>query len=74
MKRHEKIHKLANAIKEYRGRYNEKTGKWIQPPKPSVKARVILGFERLGINKEPAMKAVDGFKNFNEFHKWISAI
>lgn len=74
MKRHEKIHKLANAIRDYRGQYDPKTGIWKYPPQPKAADRVARWLRELTPDATEGMKDVDGFKTFDEFRKWIGTL
>lgn len=74
MKRHEKVHKLANAIKEYRGVYDAKTGIWKRHPKPSVELRVCKWLRELRIDTLEGLNTVKGFKHFDEFNKWMKQL
>lgn len=80
MTRSEKIHKLSNAIRSYRGRTSTPAGtpndqvKWVTPPKPKELERVKIWLTRLGLNVEDSVKAIDGFKHLGEFWKWVEGI
>lgn len=67
----QKFNKLGNAIREYRGMYDEKTGIWKYPPKPKAKVRVARWLREVGIDEVDGLSAVDGFKHFNEFRAWM---
>lgn len=73
MTRYEKLHKLSNAIKEYRGKKNEATGKWIDQPKPSARKRVERWLAELGMNPASEIQRIDGFKTYAEFFTWIKS-
>lgn len=72
MTRGQRLSKLGNAIREYRGRYYESTGKWIQRPKPTVRPKIEKWLKSLGLDVDESMKAIDGFKNFPEYHAWMA--
>ena len=84
MTRSERIHKLANAIKCYRGSYHPQTKKWISAPQPHKRADIIKWLESLrqfkhitGIDQDQIQKdlaSIDGFQNFDEFRNWISKL
>ena len=80
MTRDERIKKLANAIKLYRGIYNPTNGKWIRPPQPAKRADVVKWLESLRkFQHYPAepeviiadMTKIDGFKTRPEYDAWI---
>jgi hypothetical protein len=74
MSRHEKLKKLGHAIREYRGVFHRKTGKWKQPPNPGARDRVVAWLERIGQTPdqvEISLKAIDGFQSIPEFQTWI---
>jgi hypothetical protein len=84
MTRSERINKLGNAIKLYRGIYNSETGKWIRPPQPNKRADVERWLNTLRIgkyyhhpDKEQVVKdlaRIDGFKTRTEYAEWIKTI
>lgn len=74
MTRLQKINKLSNAIKVYRGAYHPETGKWIRPPQHLRQDRVRAWLEQLGLNVRESMDRIDEFRNMGEFEKWIRAI
>lgn len=77
MTRSEKITKLANAIREYRGSYvpNSEPRKWIRHPKPGAKERVLQWLERLGVkDKIAAMQSVDGFVNIDDMLAYLTEL
>lgn len=74
MTRSQKIQKLANAVKDYRGSYDEKTGVWMRHPKTTAVHRVMNWLERLNIPVEPAMEIIRNFKHKREFDAWIRTL
>jgi len=74
MTRADKIRKLANAIKDYRGLYRESNGVWIYPPKHSALARVELWIGRLNLPVKATVEAINNFHNVREYHAWIQAL
>jgi hypothetical protein len=74
MSRAEKIKKLGNAIREYRGQFHPRSEKWIYTPKPAALERVKAWVSRLGLDVQESVQRVNGFKSFAEFHNWISSL
>jgi hypothetical protein len=73
MSRTEKLSKLGNAIREYRGVYNPTNGKWKRPPNERAAGRVLLWMERLGVREPiPALGDIQEFKSFDEMNKWMT--
>ena len=82
MTRTEKINKLSNAIKDYRGVFEAQTGKWIRPPqvhKRSAITKWLLALRRSTLSEKSAReqvcadaKAIDGFRTYEEFNHWIA--
>ena len=75
MSRNEKINKLGNAIREYRGTYNPVTLKWKRQPKPHLADRLLRWLERLGVD-EPivALADIQEFKDFDQMRDWLSKL
>jgi hypothetical protein len=73
MNRNEKIAKLGNAIWEYRGRYDPKTGAWKQHPRPSAAARIFVWLKRLGLEPHE-LRTIQEFKTAADFNAWIKKI
>jgi len=71
MTRPEKIRKLANAVREYRGLYKADTKVWIHPPRPSKLGAVIICLHRLKVDVATNVERIDGFKTLGEFNQWI---
>lgn len=74
MNRNQKIAKLANAIRDYRGMINNKTGKWIHPPKPVEMLRVQRWLTALGLDVIAGIHLVDNFQSFDQFNKWLNTL
>lgn len=77
MNRAEKFHKLARAIREYRGRHYVKPDggiHWTQPPKPSARRRLERWLKDLDLDVETSMKAIDGFKSWSEYRSWMTMV
>lgn len=71
--RNERLHKLGNAIRDYRGAKGVH-GKWIRPPTPSARLRVCRWLDDLKIDRDQAMAAIDGFKTREEFDAWMRGL
>lgn len=76
MNHNEKVAKLGNAIREYRGSYDSKTKKWIRPENKGALTRVKTWLSRIGRSQDQIPKDVeriDGFAHTDEFRQWIGA-
>lgn len=74
MTRQEKVRKLANAVKAYKGICNnvpreDKNFKWIVAPDKNALTRALIWADKLGITL--AKQRIDDFKTFGEFNNWI---
>ena len=72
MSKAEKIRKLANAIREYRGQNDR--GRWIQSPRPHKARSVVKWLAALGHRPEliqAEMELIITFKTLEEFDAWI---
>lgn len=81
MSRSETIHKLANAIREYRGRTSSPVGavktQWVRAPRPQKIARIRELLTELNFHGDDLVAAVnkiDNFKTFDEFNHWLKAL
>jgi len=81
MSKSEKIRKLANAIKEFRGVTSSPVGAikpdWIRTPKPHKLTRICELLRSLGFDQEKEKKAVQkiiGFKSYDEYNSWIKKL
>jgi hypothetical protein len=74
MSRNERIKKLANAIREYRGRWHPQRKKWVETPNPARRAGVIRWAGELGLSQEMVLLNADGFQTMDEFDRWIRDI
>lgn len=75
MNRNEKIKKLANAVREFRGSYVPSTGQWIRTPKPDKKERVIFWLQQLHREDVPKDFAlICNFRSYDDFNAWIGAL
>ena len=67
-----KLHKLANAIRDYRGAINTSSGKWVHAPKITAWPRVAACLDRLELSAGPAIREmIDGFKTQAEMNKFL---
>lgn len=75
MTRAEKIAKLANAIRAYRGMTKTPAGanevKWHIPPNPDKLEAILTWTGRLGIDQNDALRKIHAFKHYDEFNAWI---
>jgi len=87
MNRAEKIRKLYNAVKRYRGVKEEKlaiqkghaepvpTTIWKIPPAPSAAKHVRLCLERFtGLDVEIALKQIDEMADYASFDAWLELL
>lgn len=84
MTRSERINKLGNAIKIYRGIYNPESGKWIRPPRPQERENVIKWLRTLcrfehvyGVDEalvQQHLKRIEGFKTRTEYADWVKKL
>jgi hypothetical protein len=74
MSRTDKIKKLANAIREYRGLRDIQSKKWIRSPKPSAGIRVVKWLTELGLNAQVEFVRVNTFTKVSEFHEWLKQL
>lgn len=77
MTRSERKQKLANAIKQYRGAYDVKSGKWIIAPEIKKRRQIVDWLLKLGRTHdqiEADAVAIDGFKTRAEFEAWMEAL
>lgn len=72
--RTEKVTKLANAIREYRGMYHAETKAWIHAPKKAAVERVKVWLERLHLDQCKSLSLIEGFKSFDQFNTWLRSI
>ncbi|HEX3890702.1 MAG TPA: hypothetical protein VHX90_07615 [Verrucomicrobiae bacterium] len=72
MSRSEKIKKLANAIREFRG--CKQGDVWVRSPRPHSGIRVVNYLAALGFDREKQMaefNRIVGFKSFDELNGWL---
>ena len=74
MSRADKIKKLANAIREYRGLREPGTGRWIATPKPDAGPRVVKWLTELGLNAQVGFVRINSFTKVSEFHNWLKQL
>jgi hypothetical protein len=70
----DKILKLANAIREYRGIFDLRTQSWKKPPNKGAMKRIRRWLDSLGIATVENTKAIDGFKTFDEMNAWLKEV
>jgi hypothetical protein len=73
MNRNEKLKKLGNAIKGYRGLKDPKSGAWQVTPKPADRARVLRWAGELKLPADTLAK-VNAFKSVGEYSAWIKSL
>lgn len=74
MTRTEKIRKLGNAIKDYRGLYRETTGEWIYPPKYEAMSRIVVWLERLKLPVQNSLDTINNFKSIKDYKNWVQSL
>ncbi|MDA3873983.1 MAG: hypothetical protein PF795_08475 [Kiritimatiellae bacterium] len=74
LNRAQKVKKLANAIKDYRGKKHPVSNVWVVRPKPAARRRVEHWLGELGLDTVEGMRDIDGFKTFPEFHEWLRGL
>ncbi len=76
MTRAKKIHKLANAIREYRGAKSSmaEDAYWLRSPKPSALARVVDWLSRLKLNAAECVQRINAFKSYQECGEWLKTL
>ncbi len=77
MTRSQKISKLANAIRAYRGMFNPQSDgskQWVRHPQQSARDRIAVWLERLKLNVQEGLAAIDGFASFEEMRTWLNKI
>lgn len=84
MTRNERIRKIANAVKAYRGSYNEKTGKWFRSPQPAKRQAIVkhlIELYRPHMSDAQAKDRIqldammiEAFNHRTQFDKWIKSL
>lgn len=78
MTRTEKIRKLANAIREYRGITKTPAGaiqvQWWIAPHPAAASRVQKWLSHLGLDITLSMKLINEFKVTTELEAWLNTL
>lgn len=78
MTRDEKIRKLANAVRDFRGKYVLKSdgtpGKWVRPPQHMEVTRVVTWIKALGLPEEPTLHHIRSMKSWQEFNEWVKTL
>jgi hypothetical protein len=75
--RNERINKLGNAIKRYRGRCIMRDGeiqKWVTAPQSKSAKDVRRWAAILKLDPDATIRTVDGFKSFDEMRAWIRGV
>lgn len=73
MNRSQKIHKLSNAVKDWRGLRDVGRGRWIKPPQPHALQRVINWCQRLGLGPY-AVEKIQSFQSVDDFNAWLKTL
>lgn len=74
MTRNEKLRKLGNAVREYRGAYIPDSKKWVTPPKRQALERVKRWLAELKLDVEANVRFIDECQRWDDFRAWISKI
>lgn len=74
MTRNEKLRKLGNAVREYRGAYEARSGKWVYAPKRDASDRVRHWLSELNFDVGKGLKFIDECKTLDQFRTWVSAL
>ena len=74
MNRAEKIRKLVNAVKDYRGSYRPNTGKWIRGPMPSALPRVRHWLQELDQDIPTELARIDAFELIDDMNQWLKSL
>ena len=81
MSRNEKLHKLANAIREFRGAHEPKPTKanplgirWRRAPNPMAEIRVRTWLDRLDIETPANLERIRNFKILDDMNDWIRSL
>jgi len=78
MSKSEKLRKLANAVRRYRGLLgspgHDGVVRWKQPPIPSAKDDVRRWLGRLGLDVEAHLRRVDEFPSLQQFAEWLEEL
>ncbi len=77
MNRTTKIHKLANAVRRYRGAgVVDPQGKlhWKNPPEKTKATEVYIWIKKLELPVNETILFIESCKNFDEFNKWLQTL
>lgn len=74
MTRAERIRKLGNAVREYRGMFHPETKAWIHAPKLGRLAGVKLWIGRLGLDERHALEFIDNCRTWAELREWMAKL
>lgn len=77
MSREDKIKKLSNAIRAYKGTKHSVGGGYVIQPQKGKNIQIMgllaeLGFD--GQKQLKALKEIDDFKTYDDFHSWINEL
>lgn len=73
MTRNAKVHKLCNAVREYRGIFYSTTGEWRRKPNPNAKPRIESWLRRLKLDIPTHMAKIEAFVTVDDMRAWIKA-
>lgn len=77
MTRNQKLGKLKNAIRRYRGLYMTDTKKWINAPQKSAEANVRNWLHQLGFPSESIngqLDMINSFQDLQQFNLWLGEL
>lgn len=72
MSRTEKLSKLANAVRDYRGATNN--AQWQRPPKHAEIERVKRWLRRLDLDVDACLTRINNFTTCDEFDRWMKSL
>lgn len=72
MSKNEKLRKLGNAVREYRGSYHPKTKAWIHAPKRHSLERVRKWLSELNVDVVSGVAFIDRCETWIQFREWIA--
>lgn len=58
-------------MREWRGVYDSRTGKWKESPKPTAIKRVRRWLEELGMDAEATIVTLKTFDTYTRFNDWM---
>jgi hypothetical protein len=74
MSRYEKINKLANAIRRWRGMVNASTGKWHRPPAEKELDKVQNWLVKLNLPVQETLQELCDMTTYDQFEDWLKKI